>query len=117
MIQPYLYGVNNGEYSCIYISGINTHNMIRYPGIFTEKRHSEYLKTIPQKVKKLADKVASIPEYRNHLYMRVDIVVDNNIPQGGEVELAEPDLLTRHLPKIRASKIINDLAANLVKRL
>ena len=38
MIQPYFNGIENGEYACIFIDGINTHNMLRFPGVFSEKK-------------------------------------------------------------------------------
>lgn len=96
IIQPFIEEIKNGEYSIIFIDGENTHNMVRYPGIFTEKIKPYEIKTVPQKVLNLAYRVKNIPEYAGALYMRVDIVNDND-PLIMEVELAEPDLLTRNL--------------------
>lgn len=97
MVQPFISSVKNGEYSCVFIDGINTHNMLRFPGIFAEKKHAIYLTTIPNNVIVLANSVSQIPEFNNYLYMRVDIVVENNIPYIMEVELAEPDLLVKYI--------------------
>ena len=80
MLQPYIGEVKNGEFACIYIDGVNTHNMMRYPGIFANRKKPVYLTNIPEAVKKLADKVSMIEEYSNHLYMRIDIVLHNNKP-------------------------------------
>lgn len=97
MLQPFIPSIKNGEYSCIFIDGINTHNMLRFPGIFAEKKHAIYLPTIPFDVINLANNVSQIPEFNNYLYMRIDIVVENNMPYIMEVELAEPDLLIKYI--------------------
>ena len=94
IVQPYIKEIVNGEYSIIYIDNQNTHNMIRYPGIFTTKRKPYQALKVPPRVLELAEKVKKIPEYSDLLYMRVDIV-DGKKPMVMEVELAEPDLLTR----------------------
>lgn len=96
MIQPYEKTIGNGEYSIIFIDGFNTHNMLRYPGIFYKKERPRQLFDVPKKVLDLAYKVKNIPEYKELLYMRIDIV-DSNNPKIMEVELAEPDLLTRNI--------------------
>lgn len=97
IIQPFIPSIKNGEYSCIFIDGINTHNMLRFPGVFTDKRRAIYLPEVPADVRSLANDVAQIPDFNDYLYMRVDIVVDNNIPYIMEVELAEPDLLIKYI--------------------
>jgi len=97
ILQPYISEISNGEYACIFIDGINTHNMLRFPGIFSEKKSPIYIEGVPENVKKLAHSVSMIPEFSNYLYMRVDIVVSNNEPKIMEVELAEPDLLIKYI--------------------
>ena len=118
MLQPYIKEVQNGEFACVYIDGKNTHNMMRYPGVFTNKKKPIYLATIPESVKKLADKVSKIEEYSNYLYMRVDIILHNNKPMLMEVELAEPDLLFKYIPdeKLR-NESINQFAKKLIRRI
>ena len=97
MIQPYVGGIINGEYSCVFVDGINIHNMLRFPGIFASKKKPVFLKDIPSDVKELAHKVSRIDAFNGYLYMRVDIVVENNKPLIMEVELAEPDLMFKYI--------------------
>lgn len=96
MVQPYMKEIENGEYSIIFINGENTHNMVRHPGIFSEKEKPYFIQDVPSKVLELANLVKNIPEYSRVLYMRVDIV-GSDTPVIMEVELAEPDLLTRYI--------------------
>ncbi len=118
MLQPYIGEVKNGEFACIYIDGVNTHNMMRYPGIFANRKKPVYLTNIPEAVKKLADKVSKIEEYSNHLYMRIDIVLHNNKPMIMEVELAEPDLLFKFIPDEKLkNESVNHFAKKLIRRI
>ena len=97
MIQPYFNGIENGEYDCIFIDGINTHNMLRFPGVFSEKKRPIYLSSVPNCVKKIANDVSKLEEFSGYLYMRVDIVLQDGNPIIMEVELAEPDLLFKYI--------------------
>ena len=97
MIQPYISEIENGEISCIFIDGKNTHNMLRTPGIFTEYQKPQYLSNIPNSVLNLAKSVERIQEYSGYLYMRVDIVIHSGVPIIMEVELTEPDLLIKYI--------------------
>ena len=103
MIQPYIEEVKNGEYSIIFIDKENTHNMIRTPGIFTPKKKPFRVYDVPERVITLGERVRDIKDYQDALYMRVDIV-DAKEPMVMEVELAEPDLLTRHIISDRPIK-------------
>ena len=116
MLQPYIPEIKNGEYACIFIGGISTHNMLRYPGIFTEKQRPIYLETIPKDISKLAYQVSSIPEFQNSLYMRVDIIYNDGIPTVMEVELAEPDLLIKYIPDNKIQKETIRLFAKKLER-
>lgn len=97
MIQPYFNGIENGEYACIFIDGINTHNMLRFPGVFSEKKRPIYLPSVPNCVEKIATDVSKLEEFSGYLYMRVDIVLQDGKPAIMEVELAEPDLLFKYI--------------------
>lgn len=118
MLQPYIREVQNGEFACVYIDGVNTHNMMRYPGIFTNKKKPLYLSSIPENVKSLADRVSKIEEYSNYLYMRIDIVLHNSKPMIMEVELAEPDLLFKFIPDEKLkNESMNQFAKKLISRI
>lgn len=116
MLQPYIPEIKNGEYACIFIGGLNTHNMLRYPGVFAEKQRPIYLETIPKDISKLAYQVSSIPEFNKSLYMRVDIIYNAGIPTVMEVELAEPDLLIKYIPDNKIQKETIGLFAKKLER-
>lgn len=116
MLQPYIPEIKNGEYACIFIGGLNTHNMLRYPGVFAEKQRPIYLETIPKDISKLAYQVSSIPEFNKSLYMRVDIIYNAGIPTVMEVELAEPDLLIKYIPDNKIQKETIRLFAKKLER-
>lgn len=97
MIQPFVESIENGEFSCVYIDGKNTHNMLRFPGIFTSKKKPIFLPNLPKQVSELSKKISLLEEYKDYLYMRVDIVMHNGAPLIMEVELADPDLLTKYI--------------------
>ena len=113
MIQPYEKSIENGEFSIVFIDKENTHNMIRYPGILYKKQKPYELKSVPDNVLKLAKKVMSIPDYNDALYMRVDIV-DEKVPKVMEVELTDPDLLTRY---ISSNEPIKKLSKGIKRRI
>lgn len=118
MIQPYFNGIENGEYACIFIDGINTHNMLRFPGVFSDKKRPIYLSSVPDCVKKIANDVSRLEEFSGYLYMRVDIVLQDGNPIIMEVELAEPDLLFKYIQNERVrDQGIKLLSKSIVRRI
>lgn len=118
LIQPFVSGINKGEYSCVFIDGINTHNMLRYPGVLGEKKRAEYLTTVPKSVLDLAIQVSNIPEFSGYLYARIDIVLENNKPYIMEVELTEPDLLIKYVPDVEVQRqILNKFVKKIERRI
>ncbi len=118
MFQPFIPEINEGEYSCIFIDGELTHTMLRFPAIFHEKRRPYLITNIPNKILALAQKVQNIPEFSNYLYMRVDMVLVNNEAKIMEVELAEPDFLTKYIDDSdKQHEIIKTLAKKIERRL
>lgn len=118
MIQPFVSGINKGEYSCVFIDGINTHNMLRFPGVLGEKKRAQYLTTVPESVLELATKVSNIPEFSGYLYARIDIVLEKNKPYIMEVELTEPDLLIKYISDEEIQgQILNKLVKKVERRI
>lgn len=101
MVQPYVPQIHDGEYSSIFIDGELTHTMLRFPSIFHEKKNPYYIEDVPKPILELAKKVEAIQEFKGYLYMRVDMVLINNQAKIMEVELAEPDLLTRNISDLK----------------
>ena len=118
MVQPYISSINDGEYSCIFIDGMLTHTMKRYPAVFHSKKKPTLVEKVPSEIEELARKVESIDEFQNYLYMRVDMVLDKGSAKVMEVELAEPDLLTRYIKDKNLEKnVIKTFAKGIEKRI
>ena len=109
--QPYLENITDGEYALVYIGGQFSHAVIRFPGVFAQKQSPVYIENskVPAKVLELAESCSK--KLNQHFgstpaYARYDIV-------GGvvmEIELAEPDLMTRNIPEENSLKALNNLA-------
>ena len=118
MLQPFVEEIQNGELSVIYIDGVNTHNMVRYPGVLAGRQRPKLTSFIPRNASDLAKRISELKEYRGYLYMRVDMVMKENNPLIMEVELAEPDLLFKYIENESVkSDGINTLSESLVRRL
>lgn len=109
--QPYLANIIDGEYALVYIGGQFSHAVIRFPGIFAQKQSPVYIEKlkVPAKIMELAEFCAKkLNRYFGitPAYARYDIV-DGVVM---EVELAEPDLMTRNIPEESRLKALNNLA-------
>ena len=117
MIQPFISEINNGEYSCIFIDGKLTHTMLRFPNIFHEKRRTYLVNDAPDSIIELARDVERIKDFNNYLYMRVDMVLVNGKAKIMEVELADPDLLTKYIDDSNVkSNVIKTFAKKIERR-
>lgn len=117
MIQPFISEINNGEYSCIFIGGELTHTMLRFPNIFHDKKRPYLVDDVPKKIINLAKKVEKIPEFKNYLYMRIDMVLVDGVAKIMEVELADPDLLTKYIEEETVkSNVIKTFAKTIERR-
>ena len=117
MVQPYISSISNGEYSCVFIDGKLTHTMLRFPGVFSDKKSSIEIEDVPNSVLSLANKVESIDEFKNSSYMRVDMVIDGDVAKIMEVELTDPDLLTRNLDSKKQKEVIKRLAKTIQRKI
>lgn len=117
MIQPFISEINKGEYSCIFIDGKLTHTMLRFPNIFHEKRRPYLVNDAPDSILELAKVVERIKDFNNYLYMRVDMVLVNGRAKIMEVELADPDLLTKYIDNSNVkSNVIKTFAKKIERR-
>lgn len=116
MLQPYVSEISLGEYSCIFIDGKLTHTMLRFPNVFHGKKRPYLLEAVPKSVLNLAYKVEHIPEFQGYLYMRVDMVVVDGLPKIMEVELAEPDLLTKYIEEKNVQKEVIKVLSKSINR-
>lgn len=116
IIQPFIDGIKNGEYALVYIGGTLSHAVIRFPGVFAEKKTALYIPNseIPAEIVKLADLTSQrITQCFGTCpaYARYDIV-ENMIM---EVELAEPDLMTRNISQELKATALKKLAVLIAK--
>ena len=116
MIQPFIKEINEGEYSCIFIDNKLTHTMLRFPNIFHDKKKPYLIEKVPECVLDLAYKVEQLNDFKNYLYMRVDMVVVNNEARIMEVELTDPDLLTKYINNQEIKNNTIKVLANSIKR-
>lgn len=117
MIQPFISEINNGEYSCIFIDGELTHTMLRFPNIFHEKRRPYLVDDVPDSIIQLARVVERIKDFNNYLYMRVDMVLVNGKAKIMEVELTDPDFLTKYIDDSNVkSNVIKTFAKKIERR-
>lgn len=117
IIQPFVQKIETGEYALVFIDGHFSHAVIRFPGIFTEKKSPIYVRAgnIPVKIMDLANKTAQAIKLHfgyTPAYARYDFVEDMIM----EVELAEPDLMTRNIPEVEKSMALDKLAASIAQR-
>ncbi len=118
MIQPFISEINNGEYSCIFIDGKLTHTMLRFPNIFHEKRRPYLVSEVPDVIIELAKRIEKIQEFNEYLYMRVDMVLIDGNAKIMEVELTDPDLLTKYISNMDVkSNVIKTLAKSIERRI
>ena len=118
MVQPFISEINNGEYSCIFIDGKLTHTMLRFPNIFHEKRRPYLVSEVPDVIIELAKRIEKIQEFNEYLYMRVDMVLIDGNAKIMEVELTDPDLLTKYISNMDVkSNVIKTLAKSIERRI
>lgn len=127
MLQPFLGGIVDGEFSFIYIDSELTHIAARYPGIFADKKDAvevdkscishEMMLFARQCQKALLHITNKIQKGLTPVYTRCDIVKNNNQLFLMEAEMAEPDLLIRTIssPQKRTN-VMGKLAETISRR-
>ena len=121
LVQPFLPEINNGEISVIVIDKKIVNAVVRFPGIVGDSK--KYIvkpldvDNLDADLIKLCEKIIDLNEYRDELYMRIDVVKKNNTYIIMEVELFEPQLFY-YLLKGKARKTMLDtMVESLKKRL
>ncbi len=100
MLQEFIPEIKDGEYSIIVFGNQISHAVIRYPGILSTAKKTEYipLEQLDNQLISLVKQITSIPEFQNNAYMRIDTVKTNNQYLVMEIELTEPQLFFEWLP-------------------
>ena len=94
MVQPFIKEIDDGELSIVVIDTKISHAAIRYTNIFNNLNLIKIvdLKDLDDKVLKIVNKCIGIKEYKDSLYMRIDLVKINDDYKIMELELVEPQL-------------------------
>ena len=127
MIQPFMAGISEGEYSFVFIDSELTHIAIRYPGIFGSKKDPVEIKKslVPEDMMLFADQCQKALNYISDktkpgyvpLYSRCDIVRSDSQLFLMEAEMAEPDLLIKTISSDQErEKVIRKFANSIVRR-
>lgn len=117
MLQPFIEGVLDGEVSVICLKGQIVSAVKRYCNVFGNKSCAVNLEVseLDESLVNVCNKVMSIPEYKSHVYMRIDFVKNNNIYQIIEVELIDPNLFFSFIKNsINREKALNYLVCTIL---
>lgn len=94
MVQPFVKEIDEGEISVVLIDNKVSHIVIRNTSVFNDKGSICVvgLDTMDSKMKSIVDSCTKIKEYKDALYMRVDLVKIDDDYKVMELELVEPQL-------------------------
>lgn len=111
MLQPFIDTIDEGELSLIYIDHAFSHAIIRNTSIFNNNYGNKFLDIdqIDPEAIALGNKISEISEYKEYLYLRIDLLKYRNHYCVIEVELLDPCLF---FSVIKDKKIRNDKINN-----
>ena len=112
MIQPFMDGIKDGEYSVIYFNHKFSHCILRHSGVL-ETENTIYEVTIDKKLLDICNKIDGIEEYKNYLFLRLDFIKQDDEYLLLEVELIDPMLF---INKCNNKKNIYKNFANEIKK-
>ena len=94
MVQPFVKEIDDGEISVVLIDNKVSHIVVRNTSVFNDKGAISVvdLKTMDNKMRAVVDSCTKIEEYKDALYMRVDLVKIDDKYKVMELELVEPQL-------------------------
>ncbi len=94
MVQPFVKEIDDGEISVVLINNKVSHIVVRNTSVFNNKGSISVvgLDIMDDKMKVIVDSCTEIKEYKDALYMRVDLVKIDDDYKVMELELVEPQL-------------------------
>jgi len=120
MIQPFIDGIKDGEYSLVFINKNLVYAIKRYPGLFVGVMNVEELaldKVNPNLIE-IAKSIVAIPELSNSLFCRVDFAKSNDEYLVMELEYLDPQLFFKVIKnKSKQNDVVNLFAKEIVKQL
>lgn len=120
MLQPYIKEVKNGEYSAVCFSNKLSHIIQRRLQVFSTKTYIKYIKNehIDLNMLKVINKICNIKEYKDSLYMRIDLVKVNEEYLIMEVELLDPQLFLNSITTTKDKrKAYDNFTKEIIKKI
>ena len=116
MVQPFVKEIENGEISVILIDNKISHIVVRNTSIFNDKGSISVvgLDTMDDNMRSIVERCTEIKEYKEALYMRVDLVKVNDYYKVMELELVEPQLFLGYR---KTKKELNNFAIEIKKKI
>ena len=117
MIQPFIDSVKEGEISLILINNNLEYAIRRYAGVIYDYTKVLYLpfSDLDNSILSIVDKIKSIKEYEDNVFMRVDLVKDHDTYKVMELELVDPQLFFDTVPDENKRKEVVDKLAKAIK--
>lgn len=118
LVQPYIKDIDKGEYSLVYISGKLVNVVLKYNDIFMNSNSVKYVEEskIPKELLSIGNKIINIKDYKDYLFMRIDIVKNSSNYEIMEVELLDPNLYLNYIPDKRKKKKTYKYFAQSIKK-
>ncbi|MCM1371062.1 MAG: hypothetical protein NC181_04165 [Clostridium sp.] len=119
MVQPFLKEVFDGEYSITCLNNKITHAVIKYVNIFNNTNIIKYIpvSNLDYKIIELTQSILNIKEYKDSLYMRVDLIKYRDEFLVMEVELLDPNLFLSFIPNKKYQKqVLNNFCKEVVEK-
>ena len=91
MIQPFHDSIKNGEYSIIYFNHNLSHTVLRHSGVLDNSTKISKIDCDKDLIE-ICNKIESIEEFKNYLFLRLDFIKDNENYLLLEIELIDPML-------------------------
>lgn len=115
MVQPFVKEINDGELSIVIVNNKISHAAIRYTSIFNNVNQIKVVNVnqLDDKVSAVVNKCQNIVEYKDALYMRIDMVKIDNEYKIMELELVEPQLFFEFKQnKLKLKEFVNIIKNN-----
>lgn len=120
MIQPFIEEIKNGEYSLVCFNSAFSHAIIRKVSVFNNSSSINYIENnkLDNELLDLVLKANNIVEYKENLYMRIDVIKHEEKYMVMELELLDPQLFINSISnrKIR-HQTIEKLTENIINRI
>ncbi len=112
MLQPFLEGAKNGEYSLVYIDGKFKYATLRDSGVITGLKKVTLLNEVDSKLVEVGNSISKL--YKNYLFLRIDFIKDNDKYYCLETELLDPSLYLNVFSNFKKKALNADILAKAI---